>query len=162
MFRIALFVCPQTLCSSLGLAMDSFHLANRLAGERHFEVLRVSAEGEPVDLSFGRVAVEGGLDLAAGCDLLLIPATGADIDATFAANQPLLAWLRHAPASVQLGSLCSSACWMVVALPRIGRWRRLSGSVIHRCVWTSTPCVPRTTVGSVPAAPRPGWTCVCT
>ena len=55
MFRIALFVCPQTLCSSLGLAMDSFHLANRLAGERRFEVLRVSADGAPVDLSFGRV-----------------------------------------------------------------------------------------------------------
>lgn len=109
MFRIALFVCPQTLCSSLGLAMDSFHLANRLADQPLFEVLRVSADGAPVKLSFGQVAVEGGLDLAGQCDLLLIPATGADIVATCAANLPLLAWLRSAPASVQLGSLCSSA-----------------------------------------------------
>jgi len=109
MFRIALFVCPQTLCSSLGLAMDSFHLANRLAGERRFEVLRVSADGAPVALPFGRVEVDGGLDLAARCDLLLVPATGADVDVTFAANQPLLTWLRRAPAHVQLGSLCSSA-----------------------------------------------------
>ena len=109
MFRIALFVCPQTLCSSLGLAMDSFQLANRLAGARRFEVLRVSADGAPVALPFGRVEVEGGLDLAGRCDLLLIPATGADVAATLAANQALLAWLRRAPASVELGSLCSSA-----------------------------------------------------
>ncbi|WP_371230463.1 GlxA family transcriptional regulator [Pseudomonas sp. QE6] len=109
MFRIALFVCPQTLCSSLGLAMDAFHLANRLAGRRLFDVLRVSADGMPVILSFGRVEVEGGLDLASGCNLLLIPATGADVAATCRANQPLLAWLRAAPTGVELGSLCSSA-----------------------------------------------------
>ncbi len=121
MFRIALFVCPQTLCSSLGLAMDSFHLANRLAGERHFEVLRVSAEGEPVDLSFGRVAVEGGLDLAAGCDLLLIPATGADIDATFAANQHCL------PGCV---TPCQRATWQPVQ-------QRFPAGRIRRAGWSS-------------------------
>ncbi|WP_370599968.1 GlxA family transcriptional regulator [Pseudomonas nitroreducens] len=109
MFRIALFVCPQTLCSSLGLAMDAFHLANRLAGRRLFEVLRVSADGMPVALSFGHIEVEGGLDLASDCSLLLIPATGPDVAATCRANQPLLAWLRAAPTGVELGSLCSSA-----------------------------------------------------
>lgn len=109
MFRIALFVCPQTLCSSLGLAMDAFHLANRLAGRRLFEVQRVSADGAPVDLPFGRIEVEGSLERAAHSDLLLIPATGPDVATIFAANQPLLVWLRRSPPRVQLASLCSSA-----------------------------------------------------
>lgn len=121
MFRIALFVCPQTLCSSLGLAMDAFYLANRLAGQRLFDVSRVSASGAPVDLTFGRIEVEGGLERAARCDLLLIPATGPDVTATFAANQPLLAWLRQSPPGVQLGSLCSSAFLLAEAGTLDGR-----------------------------------------
>lgn len=121
MFRIALFVCPQTLCSSLGLAMDAFYLANRLAGQRLFEVSRVSASGAPVDLTFGRIEVEGGLERAARCDLLLIPATGPDVAATFTANQPLLAWLRQSPPGVQLGSLCSSAFLLAEAGTLDGR-----------------------------------------
>ena len=31
MLKIALYVCPQTVCSSLSMAMDAFVLANRLA-----------------------------------------------------------------------------------------------------------------------------------
>jgi transcriptional regulator GlxA family with amidase domain len=38
MIRIAIFVCPQTVCSSLSLTCDTFALANQLAGQRLFDV----------------------------------------------------------------------------------------------------------------------------
>ncbi|MGE8362679.1 GlxA family transcriptional regulator [Pseudomonas sp.] len=106
---IALYVCPQTVCASLSLANDAFGLANHLAGRPLFTVRRVSADGQPVDLGFARIQVDGDLAAAETADVLIVPATGSAIDACLAANAPLLAWLTQRPAHQQIASLCSAA-----------------------------------------------------
>ncbi|HUE93616.1 GlxA family transcriptional regulator [Pseudomonas sp.] len=107
--KIALYVCPQTRCSSLSMAMDAFALANSLSGQAQFELQRFSLDGQAVDLGFARVRVDGDLSLAATADCLLLPATGSAIDSTLSSNAALLPWLAQRPPSQQLASLCSSA-----------------------------------------------------
>ena len=107
---IAVFVCPQTVLSSLGSALDAFALANQLAGEELFKVSKVSADGQDVSTLYATVAVDGGLALADKADLLLIPAIGQQVRAVIERNPLLLDWLRtHAAGPVQLASLCSGA-----------------------------------------------------
>ena len=106
---VALLIGPDTLCSSLSMAQDTFTLANRLAGRRVFEVLRVSQDGHPQQLGFAQVQVDGDLRLAERADLVLLPATGSDLDATQTRNAELLPWLAQRPARQALASLCSAA-----------------------------------------------------
>lgn len=115
MLTIALYICPQTVCSSLSMAMDAFNLANRLASQPPFRMLRVSLDGQAVDLDFARIQVDGDLALAEQADVLLLPASGSAIDITLAANAALLPWLAQRPASQQLVSLCSSAFLLAAA-----------------------------------------------
>ncbi|MGL4317167.1 MAG: GlxA family transcriptional regulator [Pseudomonas sp.] len=109
MIRIALYVGPQTVCSSLSMADDAFRLANQLAGERLFDTRRVSQDGQPVELGFIQVRVDGDLSLAEGVDLILIPASGSSVPRMLDGNATLLAWLAKRPAEQQLASLCSGA-----------------------------------------------------
>lgn len=115
MLSIALYVCPQTLCSSLSMASDAFNLANRLAQRPLFKVQRFSLDARPVDLEFARIRVEGGLALGETADVLIIPATGSAIATTLDANAALLPWLARRPADQQLASLCSSASLLAAA-----------------------------------------------
>ena len=80
MIRIALYLCPQTVLSSLSMADDAFRLANQLAGEALFALQRVSIDGQQVQLGYARVQVDGDLQLAESADLLLIPATGSALE----------------------------------------------------------------------------------
>ena len=91
--KIALYVCPQTVCSSLSMAMDAFVLANRLAGQQLFELQRVSLDGKAVDLGFAQIQVDGDLSLAEEADLILLAASGSAIDTTLSDNAALLPWL---------------------------------------------------------------------
>lgn len=114
MLRVALYVCPQTVCSSLSMAQDAFGLANHLHGMALFQLQRFSLDGAPVQLDFARIAVDGGLALAERADLLILPATGSAVEQTLTANATLLPWLaqrRHQ----QLASLCSSAFLLAAA-----------------------------------------------
>lgn len=115
MIRIAVFVCPQTVCSSLSLTCDTFALANQLAGRHLFNVQRFSLDGHSVQLPYAQISIEGGLPLAAEADLVVLPATGSDIDATLTSNKLLLDWLAQRPLSQQLASLCSSAFLLAAA-----------------------------------------------
>ncbi|UTW09021.1 GlxA family transcriptional regulator [Pseudomonas benzenivorans] len=115
MLEIALHVCPQTLCSSLSMAHDTFALANRLAGQALFNPRRFSLDAQAVELEFARIRVDGGLELAARADLLIVPATGSAIDASLAANAAFLPWLAQRPARQQVASLCSSAFLLAAA-----------------------------------------------
>ena len=112
---IALYVCPQTLCSSLSMTSDAFALANRLAARPLFEVQRFSLDALPVELDFARIRVHGGLQLAEGADLLIVPATGSAIDTSLTANAALLPWLAQRPINQQIASLCSSAFLLAAA-----------------------------------------------
>ncbi|MDA7085317.1 helix-turn-helix domain-containing protein [Pseudomonas sp. SA3-5] len=109
MLTLALYVCPQTVCSSLSMACDAFALANRLAEAPLFKLQRFSLDAQPVDLDFARIQVDGGLALAERADLLMLPATGSAIDLSLAANAALLPWLAQRPSSQAIASLCSSA-----------------------------------------------------
>lgn len=46
MIQVAVFVSPQTLCSSLSQTGDAFSLASRLAGQRLFALQRLSVDGQ--------------------------------------------------------------------------------------------------------------------
>ena len=121
MLRIALYICPQTVCSSLGMAMDAFALANRLAERPLFELRRFSLDGAAVDLGFAQIQVDGDLRAAEAVDLVLLPATGSAIDSTLDANAALLPWLARRPPQQQLASLCSSAFLLAAAGQLDGR-----------------------------------------
>ena len=109
MLKIALYVCPQTVCSSLSMATDAFALANQMAERRLFQILRFSLDGQPVDLDFARIQVDGGLALAEQADWLILPATGSAIDTNLTTNAALLPWLARRPTTQRIVSLCSSA-----------------------------------------------------
>lgn len=115
MLDVALYVCPQTVCSSLSMAGDAFLLANQLAGQALFRVRRFSLDGQPVELGFATIRVDGGLEIAEQAGLVLIPATGSAIERTLATNAALLTWLDGRPATQQLASLCSSAFILAAA-----------------------------------------------
>lgn len=114
MLRIALYICPQTICSSLSMAQDAFNLANRLAGTPCFELQRFSLDGQPVQLEFAQIQVDGGLQLAEQADLLIVPATGSAISKTLESNARLLPWLARRDRQ-QVASLCSSAFLLAAA-----------------------------------------------
>ena len=115
MLKIALYVCPQTVCSSLSMAMDAFVLANRLAARPLFELQRVSLDGQAVDLGFAQIQVDGDLSLAEDANLMLLAASGSAIDSTLSDNAALLPWLAQRPPRQQLASLCSSAFLLAAA-----------------------------------------------
>jgi len=92
---VALYICPQTVASSLALASDAFHSANLHAGRELFRLLRVSMDGAAVPCAIGNLAVDGDLALAAQADILLLPAIGARVDIALAHNAALLDWLRQ-------------------------------------------------------------------
>ena len=114
MLRVALYVCPQTVCSSLSMAQDAFGMANRLSGSPRFQVQRFSLDGQPVQLDFAQIQVDGGLDLGERADLLILPATGSAVTRTLEANARLLPWLA-ARQEQQVASLCSSAFLLAAA-----------------------------------------------
>ena len=106
---VALYICPQTVASSLALASDAFHSANLHAGRELFRLLRVSMDGAAVPCAIGNLAVDGDLALAAQADILLLPAIGARVDIALAHNAALLDWLRQPAPQQQRASLCSAA-----------------------------------------------------
>ncbi|MGG2399594.1 GlxA family transcriptional regulator [Pseudomonas sp. SH1-B] len=114
MLRIALYVCPQTVCSSLSMAQDAFSLANRLAGVPRFLLQRFSLDARPVQLDFAQIQVDGGLVLAEQADLLIVPATGSAVGLTLESNARLLPWLAQRNRQ-QVASLCSSAFLLAAA-----------------------------------------------
>lgn len=115
MIQVAVFVSPLTVCSSLSQACDAFSLANRLAGQRLFALHRFSVDGLPVVLDYAQIQVDGDLSSAESANVVLLPATGSDIDNLLAQHTVLLAWLAHRPSSQQLASICSSAFLLAAA-----------------------------------------------
>ncbi|MES2072961.1 MAG: helix-turn-helix domain-containing protein [Pseudomonadota bacterium] len=116
---VALYVCPQTITSSLCMALDAFQLANQFYGKSLFQLRRVSADGRPVNTALGSLQVDGGLGQQVPADIFMVPAIGREVDAAIAANAGLLAYLREqaapGPAATQYVSLCSGAFLLAAA-----------------------------------------------
>ncbi len=115
MIQVAVFVSAQTVCSSLSQICDAFSLANRLAGQRLFTLQRFSVDGQPVTLDYAQIQVSGNLASAERADLIVLPATGSNIDRLLANNASLLAWLARRPPTQQLASVCSAAFLLAAA-----------------------------------------------
>lgn len=115
MIQVAVFVSAQTVCSSLSQICDAFSLANRLAGQRLFALQRFSVDGQPVTLDYAQIQVSGNLASAERADLIMLPASGSDIDRLLANNASLLAWLARRPPTQQLASVCSAAFLLAAA-----------------------------------------------
>ena len=115
MIQVAVFVSPQTVCSSLSQTCDAFSLANRLAGQRLFALHRFSVDGQPVALDYAQIQVDGDLASAESANLIVLPAAGSDIDTLLAQHTRLLAWLARRPPTQQLASLCSAAFLLAAA-----------------------------------------------
>ncbi len=115
MIQVAVFVSAQTVCSSLSQICDAFSLANRLAGQRLFTLQRFSVDGQSVALDYAQIQVSGDLASAESADLIVLPATGSDIDNLLAQNTRLLAWLARRPPTQQLASVCSAAFLLAAA-----------------------------------------------
>ncbi len=112
---VALYVCPQTVASSLCMAIDAFQLANQFYGKALFQLRRVSADGRAVANALGSIQVDAGLRQRPAADIFIIPAIGRDVEAAIAANTGLLAYLGEyatgpaQQAASQFASLCSGA-----------------------------------------------------
>lgn len=117
MITLALYVCPQTVLSSLFGAIDAFQLANQFAESPRFKLLRISSDGQEVRTVAGTVTVDGSLARARSAGIFIVPAIGRDVERTIADNQSCVDWLREQGASgarrmsalPRFASLCSGA-----------------------------------------------------
>ncbi|GGC93710.1 GlxA family transcriptional regulator [Undibacterium terreum] len=118
---VALYVCRQTITSSLCMAIDAFQLANQFHGSRLFQLQRVSTDGRSVENTLGSIQVDSGLQHLATPDIFIVPAVGRDVDLAIAENLELQAYMQassKAPAkksATQFASLCSGAFLLAAA-----------------------------------------------
>lgn len=118
--RVAVLCCPQHSLASLGLVLDVFRMANQVEGGHRFELLRVSEDGLPLAHPDGHLRVEGGPELLAQAQLVVIPSLWTEGPAAVAASPRLVAALAALPESVWIASLCSGA-YLLAASGRLDR-----------------------------------------
>lgn len=114
MLMIAVYVCPHTIMSSLGMAMDCFNLANQFAKQPLFKVHKFSHNGLAVTTPYGELSVDGDLASADNADLVLLPAIGAQVQQVINNNPELLAWLAQHQ-DKKMASVCSAAFLLATA-----------------------------------------------
>ncbi len=114
MLVIALYVCPDTIMSSLGTALDCFNLANQFAEQPLFRLHKVSHDGKAVTTAYGEMTVDGDLASAITADIVLIPAIGQQVQKVIQRNAELLTWLATHK-NKQIGSVCSAAFLLAAA-----------------------------------------------
>jgi transcriptional regulator GlxA family with amidase domain len=106
---VAVLLCRHHSLASLGLVMDTFRMGNQVPGAHRFELLRLSADGQPVPHPDGLLSVDGGLPCMAGMDAVLIPSLWTEGEAAVAENAGLIDALRALPPHVLVASLCTGA-----------------------------------------------------
>ena len=117
MLTLALALSTDSVPSSTAMALDVSRLGQSLAGRPLWKVLRLSADGRPVDSPLGRLAVDGALDAADRADCVLWPALGRPTEAALQAHAPWIHWLRgrrprratQAAVLPRFASICSAA-----------------------------------------------------
>lgn len=107
--RICIFLCRHHSLASVFVALDIFRMANQLDGTRRFDILRASHDGKPVRHADGRLDVDGGLELLAQCDAVVIPSLWAQGPEAVAENPRLADALAALPRRVLVAALCSGA-----------------------------------------------------
>lgn len=118
--RVAVLCCPQHSLASLGLVLDVFRMANQLDGPHRFELLRVSEDGLPIAHPDGHLRVEGGPELLAEAELVVIPSLWTAGPAAVAASPRLVAALAELPERTWIAALCSGA-YLLAASGRLDR-----------------------------------------
>ena len=107
--RVGVVMCRQHSLGSLGLVMDTFRMGNQVPGADRFELWRLSADGRPVDHPDGQLAIDGGLDLMARMDAVLIPSLWTEGEQAVAENAVLVEALRVLSPNVLVATLCTGA-----------------------------------------------------
>lgn len=110
---VALLLPPVSL-STLGTIVDPFAEANRLGGQRYYEIRLISVDGAPVALSGGgRITVNGSLPLLAHCHALFV---ACDVHQPGADEANILAQLtRVGRMGAALGGNRGGAGWLARA-----------------------------------------------
>lgn len=107
--RVGVYLCRHHSLGSVGLVLDTFRMANQVPGQHRFALTRISQDGQPVPHPDGALAVDGGLDLLAGVDLVVIPSLWAHGDAAVADNPALIDALRALPPQIMVATMCTGA-----------------------------------------------------
>lgn len=116
--RIGVYLCRHHSLASVGLVLDTFRMANQVPGQHRFALSRISQNGQPVPHQDGALAVDGGLALLSGVDVVVIPSLWAHGDAAVADNPALIDALRALPPQVMVATMCTGA-YLLAATGRL-------------------------------------------
>jgi len=104
--------------------IEVFHAAGRLwnvfngdAPEPRFRVTPVTIDGEPIRSPYG-VDLSCGTSMVAveRTDVIIVPASGLDLDAQFVRHAPMLPWLREFHAKgTYIAGICTGAAYLAEA-----------------------------------------------
>ena len=121
--RIGVVLCRQHSIASLGLVMDTFRMANQVAGSGHrFALSRISQDGQAVPHPDGVLTVDGGLPLLREMDVVVIPSLWTQGAEAVADSPALVKALRTLPPRVLVAALCSGA-YLLAASGRLNKRR---------------------------------------
>lgn len=104
--------------------IEVFHSAGRLwntltgrESEPRFRVTVASLDGQPVETPYSvGLLPETSIDSVEHTDLIVVPASGLDLDAQFEKHRALFAWLRHwHERGAYIASICSGAAYLAEA-----------------------------------------------
>lgn len=116
--RVAVVLCRHHSLASIGLVMDIFRMGNQVPGLHRFELLRLSADGQPVPHPDGLLSVDGDASRMAEAHAVLIPSLWTDGEPAVAENAALIQALQDLPPQVLLASLCTGA-YLLAATGRL-------------------------------------------
>ncbi|CAN7423762.1 helix-turn-helix domain-containing protein [Phenylobacterium sp. LjRoot219] len=124
MLDVTVVLLDDGLSSTAIMPVEIFHSAGTLWNVLHdrppepaFRVRSVSVHGGPVRSPYGlKILAEGVIDDVARTDLIVVPTSGLEVDATLAQNAALLPWLRrqHAQGAYVAG-VCMGAAYLAEA-----------------------------------------------
>jgi transcriptional regulator GlxA family with amidase domain len=104
--------------------IEVFHSAGRLwnaltgnSSAPRFRVTVASLDGEPVETPYSvGLLPQVSIDAIERTDIIVIPASGLDLDTQFKRNRAMFAWLRHwHERGVYIASICSGAAYLAEA-----------------------------------------------
>jgi len=122
--EVTILLLNDCYASTALAPIEVFHSAGRLwntltgsESEPRFRVTVASLDGKPVvtPYSVGLVP-EKSIDAVESTDIVVVPASGLDLDAQFDRHRALFAWLRHwYQRGAYIASICSGAAYLAEA-----------------------------------------------
>lgn len=89
--------------------LDTFRMANQIAGGDRFQLFKASQDGHPVSHEDGLLAVDGDLSLLDACDVVVIPSLWIPSASSVKDNRALIDKLAALPDHKLVVTLCTGA-----------------------------------------------------